>query len=355
MLKLQWRSSTDQTENWFYYSFRPCLHGLFFILSGMDQMKPRVLFSRCLGFEACRYNGEIIRDDFAERLKAFVQPVTVCPEVEIGLGVPRAPIKIVYHEGRTRLIQPATGRDLTAEMEGFVSSFLDRLGEVDGFVLKSRSPSCGTRDVKAYNEEGNIYPAFARRGFFGGAVMTRFPDKPVEDEGRLRNFLIRESFLCRLFSLARFRALRVRPTMAGLIEFHTRHKLLLLAYSQEALHRLGRLVANPEQLPVEHLLGEYEPLLSRALAKPPKYTSAINVLLHAFGYFKDRLNAQEKAFFLDTVEGYRRGRLPLSVPVNLLRSYIVRFGEPYLERQFFFNPYPAGLIDIADSGKGRDR
>ncbi|MCX7731685.1 MAG: DUF523 and DUF1722 domain-containing protein [candidate division WOR-3 bacterium] len=319
------------------------------------QPVPRVLFSRCLGFEACRYNGEIIRDDFVERLKGFVQPVTVCPEVEIGLGVPRPPIKIVYLEGEIRLIQPATGLDLTARMQEFVNSFLDRLGAVDGFVLKSRSPSCGTRDVKAYNEEGNIYPAFTRRGFFGGAVLTRFGNLPVEDEGRLRNFLIRESFLCRLFALARFRQLRAEPSPGALVEFHTRHKLLLLAFSPDGLRQLGRIVADAGRRPVPAVLTEYEPVFSRTLSRPPKYTNAINVLLHALGYFKEKLSSGEKAFFLDTIDAFRRGRLPLSVPVSLLRSWIVRFGEPYLEKQVFFQPYPEALADIADSGKGRDR
>jgi uncharacterized protein YbgA (DUF1722 family)/uncharacterized protein YbbK (DUF523 family) len=318
-----------------------------------DEIRPRVLFSRCLGFEACRYNGEIIRSDFVERLKGFVEPITVCPEMAIGLGVPRPPIRIVYLQERMRLIQPASGQDLTERMGIFVRSFLDGLEEVDGFVLKSRSPSCGTRDVKAYNEEGNIYPAFMRRGFFGGAVLERFPDKPVTDEGRLLNFLLRESFLCQLFALARFRKLRQAPTMGKLVEFHTRHKLLILAYNQEALQQLGRLVANPGHRPVEMVCREYEKILSRALSRPPKYTAAINVLLHALGYFKERLSSAEKAFFLDAIEGYRQGRLPLSVPVNLVRSYIVRFDEPYLKEQVFFNPYPEGLVAITDSGKGR--
>ncbi|MEO0070776.1 MAG: DUF523 and DUF1722 domain-containing protein [candidate division WOR-3 bacterium] len=321
----------------------------------MSGNKPIVLFSRCLGFEPCRYNGEIVRDQFVEHLKGFVEPITVCPEMAIGLGVPREPIRIIYLADQPRLIQPATGRDLTDLMSNFVRSFLDELKEIDGFVLKSRSPSCGIRDVKSYNEEGNLRPSVNRRGFFGNAVMAKFPFKPVEDEGRLKNFLIRESFLSRLFALARFRALRKNPTMSALVDFHARHKLLLLAYNQALMRELGRIVANPQKRPLKELLNEYEPLLSQALSRPPKYTSAINVLLHSLGYFSQRLSANEKAFFLDTIESYRRGKLPLSVPVSLIRSYIVRFDEPYLAKQYFFNPYPAELLDIADSGKGRDR
>ncbi len=321
----------------------------------MSDAKPKVLFSRCLGFEACRYNGEIIQDEFIERLKGYVEPVTVCPEMAIGLGVPRDPIRIVYQHDQPSLIQPATGRDLTAQMQDFVRSFLDALGPVDGFVLKSRSPSCGTRDVKSYNEDGNLRPAVMRQGFFGNALMTKFPLKPVEDEGRLKNFLIRESFLTRLFALARFRWLRANPTMSALVDFHARHKLLLLAYNQASLRQLGRIVANPQRRALTELLNEYEPLFSAAFSRPPKYTSAINVLLHALGYFSAKLSSDEKVFFLNTIAGYRTGKLPLSVPVNLIRSYIVRFDEPYLARQIFFNPYPAELAEITDSGKGRNR
>ncbi|MEO0080024.1 MAG: DUF523 and DUF1722 domain-containing protein [candidate division WOR-3 bacterium] len=321
----------------------------------MDEVRPVVLFSRCLGFEACRYNGEIVRDDFVERLKGFVEPLTVCPETAIGLGVPREPLRIVYHADRPRLIQPATGKDWTEPMAAFARSFLRGLKEIDGFVLKSRSPSCGTRDVKSYSEEGNLPPAVARRGLFGNAVMTAYPDKPVEDEGRLKNFLIRESFLCRLFALARFRRLRTNPSMAALIEFHARYKLLLLAYNQTALRQLGRIVANHDRRPLPELLDAYEPLLAQALSRPPKYNSAVNVLQHAFGYFSNGLSANEKRFFLETIESYRTGKLPLSVPVGLIRSYIVRFDEPYLAGQYFFNPYPLELVDIADSGKGRNR
>ncbi len=319
----------------------------------VDEVKPRVLFSRCLGFEACRYNGEIIRDEFVEMFKEYVEPVTVCPEMAIGLGVPREPIRIVYQGDERRLVQVTTGRDLTVEMLEFARAFLSRLPPIDGMVLKSRSPSCGTRDVKSYNEEGNLRPAVKRQGLFGGIAMEMFLDRPIEDEGRLKNFLIRESFLTRVFALARFRRLKEAPTMAKLVAFHTEHKLLLMAYDQQALSRMGRVVANLEHRPLNEIVAEYEVMLSRALAKPPKYTAAINVLFHALGYFKDKLTATEKAFFLDTVDDYRRGRLPLSVPVSLLFSYIVRFQEDYLARQRFFTPYPDGLRFISDSGKGR--
>lgn len=321
----------------------------------MEQPLPRLVFSACLGFDHCRYNGGIIQDEFCELLKGFVEPIPVCPEKEIGLGVPRDPIRIVYKNNDPQLIQPATNRNLTITMRSFASEFLKNLPPVDGFLLKSRSPSCGIRDVLSTDEKNNTRPAAIRTGLFGKMVLTHFPNTPVTDEGRLKNFLIRENFLTRVFALTRFRMVRASPTMANLIEFHTTHKLLLMAYNQQGLHYLGKIVANHEHHPLPILINHYETVLSRTLARPPKYNNAINVLFHALGYFSRRLTSKEKSFFLDTIEKYRRGKLPLSVPVNLLRSWVVRFDEPYLCRQWFFNPYPEQLQNISDSGKGRNR
>lgn len=319
----------------------------------MSAVRPRVVFSRCLGFEHCRYNGEVINDDFAVKLRDHVEVVTACPEMAIGLGVPRDPIRIVRTAGEKRLVQPTTGRDCTDEMTGFCAQFLDGLGPVDGFVLKSRSPSCGTRDVKTYNEEGNLLPSAKRQGFYGGAVMDRHPHLPVEDEGRLKNFTIREHFLARVWTLAEFRLAGAAPTMGKLVAFHARHKLLLMAYNQDELHRLGRITANPEHRPVEEVWHAYAEGLGRALAHPAKYTAAINVLMHALGYFKDGLNKAEKAEFLESLESFRRGKLPLSAPVGILRAWIARFDERYLAQQSFLRPYPVELVEISDSGKGR--
>jgi uncharacterized protein YbgA (DUF1722 family)/uncharacterized protein YbbK (DUF523 family) len=320
-----------------------------------DFPRPVVVVSKCLGFDHCRYNGEIVDDPFVRRLREFVEFRPVCAEMEIGLGVPRDPIRVVLVQGEMRLVQPSTGKDFTAPMNEFAGSFLDGIGPVDGFLLKSRSPSCGTRDVKIYNETGNLMSAAQRQGFFGRAAMARFGDAAVEDEGRLRNFLIRERFLTMLFTLARFRELSAEPTMARLTDFHARHKLLLMTYSEVVMRQLGKLGANAEHKPVTDVFKDYGVLLPRAFVSPPKYTAAINVLMHALGYFKEGLTADEKAFFLDSLQRYRTGKVPLSVPVGILRSWVVRFKEPYLAQQAFFQPYPEDLVEIADSGKGRDR
>jgi uncharacterized protein YbgA (DUF1722 family)/uncharacterized protein YbbK (DUF523 family) len=316
-------------------------------------MKPRIVVSSCIEFDHCRYNGLMISSEVVEKLKDFVEFVPVCPEVEIGLGVPRDPIRIVRADEKLSLVQPATGRALTNAMERFAARFLDALPAVDGFILKGRSPSCGLKDVKIYPAADKPSAVAKGMGLFGRAVTERFPLLPVEDEGRLSNFRIREHFLTRIFTLWRFRKLKSSPRMRDIVLFQAENKLLLMSYNQKELREMGRIVANPHRCPIEVLFSGYEEHLLKALAKPARYTSDINVLMHALGYFSERLTSEEKAFFLDSLEQYRDGKIPLSACLGVLRSWIVRFDEPYLEAQSYFEPYPAGLVEITDSGKGR--
>ncbi|WP_287152441.1 DUF523 and DUF1722 domain-containing protein [Candidatus Solincola tengchongensis] len=317
--------------------------------------KPVLVISRCLGFAACRWNGEIVRDDFVDLLSSHVRFITVCPEMEIGLGVPRDPIHIETGKGGLRLVQPATGRDVTGEMLAFCASFLESLPQVEGFILKARSPSCGIGDVKIFPSGRSEAGAVDKGpGFFGGEVKRRFPLLPTESEGRLKNFRLREHFLVRIFTLARFREAVGRGTVASLVDFHSRHKFLLMSYNQTELKALGRLAANPERKRAAELFEVYGEHLRKALSRPPRYVSNINVLLHSLGYFSDRLTAREKSYFLDALQRYRERKIPLSVPVDIMNSWIIRFEEKYLAEQAFFRPYPEGLAMISDSGKGRD-
>jgi uncharacterized protein YbgA (DUF1722 family)/uncharacterized protein YbbK (DUF523 family) len=286
-------------------------------------------------------------------LMPHVDFLPVCPEVEIGLGIPRHPIRIVKSGTELRLLQPETEKDVTDDMTGFVDRFLDAVEKVDGFVLKFRSPSCGMKDVKIYRGTEKGAAASKGAGFFGGEVVRRFSGLAVEDEGRLTNYKIREHFLTKIFTLASFRAVETSGRMRDLVQFHTEHKLLLMAYSQKQLKSLGRLVANPEKKSVEELLAGYRAGLEAALAAAPRASSCINVLMHGMGYFSKQLAHKEKAFFLDSLQEFREQRVPLSVPVGILKSYIVRFDEPYLGQQTFFDPYPEEMVSITDSGKGR--
>lgn len=315
--------------------------------------RPRVGVSKCLGFAACRYNGQMISDEFVRRLTDHVDFVTVCPEMEVGLGCPRDPIRVVMISKQPRLMQPATGKDISDTMREFAGRFLDGLGPAEGFILKGRSPSCGIKDVKIYGGPEYNMPQGVGRGFFGGAVLDWLPEAAVEDEGRLSNFLLREHFLTKLFALAAFRQVARTPEMNNLITFHAAHKYLLMAYHQTELRVLGRIVANHDHRPVAEVFAEYGEHLAKALARPPRYTSMINVLMHALGYVSEGLGAAEKALFLDTLEKYRDGQVPLSVATMLLKSWAIRFNVPYLLEQTFLAPYPEALVAITDSGKGR--
>lgn len=312
--------------------------------------RPRVVVSKCLGFAACRYNGVTIPDAFVQQLADYVEYLPVCPEFEIGLGVPRDPIRVVLIEGEVRLYQPATGRDVTQAMQDFAFAYLDGLEDVDGFILKGRSPSCGIKDVRRYHgTEAGAGQVKKGRGFFGAAVLERFAPLPVEEEGRLTNFTIREHFMTALFTLADFRAVKARGKVGELVRFHSDNKLLLMAYNESRLRQMGPIVANPQKRAAHEVIAEYEEHLGKALAKLPRRTAGINVLMHALGYFSKKLNAEEKAYFLDTLEKYRSEQVPLSVPVSLIGAWVVRFGEPYLARQTFFAPYPEVLVTISGS------
>lgn len=303
-------------------------------------IKPIVLFSKCLGFEHCRYNGEIINDDFVQKLVPLVEAKTICAEVEIGLGVPRDPIRIVSVGDELRLVQPATGDDVTRKMLDFCDSFLSSLADVDGFILKFRSPSCGIKDVRRFPPGEKKASLGKGAGFFGGAILERFPHLGVETEGRLMNFRIREHWLTKLYTMARFREMKKSGSMKDLVDFHTRSKFSLMAYNQKELKEMGRIVANPEKRPMTEVISDYGEHLSGALAKSPRYTSNINVLMHAMGYFSDKISTDEKSYFLDSLERYRQGQIPLSVCIHIIRSWIIRFDEPYLSQQAFFQPYP---------------
>lgn len=317
-------------------------------------VRPQVVVSKCLGFAACRYNGQVIPDPFVEQLRPFVDFLPVCPEVELGLGVPRPPIRVIQREGERRLVQPETGRDITESMQSFAASFLAGLPAVDGFILKNRSPSCGIKDVKLYAGMTGETPVGKGAGFFGQAVLERFGHLAVEDEGRLTNLTLRDHFLTKLFTLARFRQAKAAGAMEELVRFHTEHKLLLMAYNQSRLQAMGRVAANPGRRPAAEVFASYERLLWEALARPPRRTAGINVLMHALGYFSERLTPAEKALFLDTLERYRGRHVPLSTPLYILRAWVARFQEPYLARQVFFEPYPIALVSPTDSGKDRD-
>jgi len=320
----------------------------------MDFVKPKIVVSKCIEFEHCRYNGNIISSDTVDLLKPHVDFITVCPEVEIGLGVPREPIRLVGDEESSRLMQPSTGKDVTEDMRDFAEDFLSGLPRVDGFVLKSSSPSCGPWQVKLYPSTDKV-PALSKKGVghFAAVLHEKFPRTAIEDEGRLTNFTIRENFLTRIFATAAFHEMTATGEMRDLVDYHSRYKLLLLAHNEQNMREMGRIVANPDKLPTGEVIEKYRDILMTTFSKAPSPGNNVNVLQHSVGFFKKELTSEEKAYFVQTIDQYVAGRIPLSVPIGIVRLYIVRFGEDYLSQQAYFKPYPTELVTISDSGKGR--
>ncbi|MCM8711589.1 DUF523 and DUF1722 domain-containing protein [Clostridium sp. SYSU_GA19001] len=315
-----------------------------------NNLKPTVVVSRCLGFDYCRYNGDIKPDKFVQKLGNFVNYITVCPEVGIGLPIPRDPIRVVSEKNNLILYQPSTGKDLTADMNKFSEDFLSSLPEIDGFILKGRSPSCGIKDVKIFLGKENTSGSVKGSGLFAKAVLEKFSEKAIEEEGRLTNFKIREHFLTKLFLFYRFRQIKKSNSMAELIKFQSDNKYLFMAYNQKEQKLLGRIIANHEKNSFDELIKDYEKHLSSAFAKTPRYTSIINALQHIFGYFSDKLSSKEKDFFLNTLEKYRENKIPLSVLIHLLKGYAIEYNEEYILQQTILSPYPDELVDISDSG-----
>lgn len=313
--------------------------------------KPKIVVSRCLGFAKCRYNGQTIPDNFVESLKDYVEYTTVCPEVEIGLGIPRDPIRLIVEDGKIELYQPATDNLYTDEMNKYSTEKLEEIGDVDGFILKGRSPSCGTKDVKVYKGRGKAPNLGKDLGIFTKHVIEKYPYLAVEEEGRLTNLKIREHFLTKLYTMMNFKKVMESNSMGELVKFHSTNKYLLTAYSQVYLKKLGKIVANHENLPFKDAVYDYREDLGRAFSDVPKHTNYINSFMHMFGYFSGSITAKEKEFVLDSFEKYRHDKIPLSVPVNILKSYVLRYEQDYLLDQSIWSPFPEELLDISDSGK----
>jgi uncharacterized protein YbgA (DUF1722 family)/uncharacterized protein YbbK (DUF523 family) len=293
-----------------------------------------------------RFDGGHKRDLFlVGTFGKFVHWVPVCPEVEMGLGTPRETIRLVRRGGETRLVMPKSGADHTEAMRAYAARRLRELETEDlsGYVLKKDSPSCGMERVRLYDENG--VPARTARGAFAEALLARFPDLPVEEEGRLGDLRLRENFVKRVFAYHRLKAFFAgRWTLGGLVAFHTAHKLVLLAHSPEAYRRIGRLVARAKSLPRSELRASYTSECMAALAVPTSNRRHTNVLQHMLGYFSKDLAAGERQELVGLIDDYRKGLVPLVVPLTLVRHHVRRLGVEYLKGQVYLEPHPKELM-----------
>ncbi len=317
--------------------------------------RPRVVLSACLELDACRHDGGQISDEFVRWLRPHVELVPVCPEVEIGLGVPRDTIRLVAEGERTRMVQPATGNDLTERMQGFSQRWLDGLDAIDGFLLKAGSPSCGTGGVKVYGAADKGSAAVRTEpGLFAARVQERYGDRAVETDGRLRNFPLRHHFLTRLFAFAELRELGPQPRAAALADFQRRHKHLLMTYDQQCMRELGAIAADGNAGSDGERYRAYAARFREALAQMPSRESYINSLMHMYGHFKKGLSAAETDDFMALLADFRNHRLPLHAVTSVIRSWCSRFAYDYLADQSLLEPYPRELVQMRDSGKGVD-
>uniref|UniRef100_I2Q3I5 DUF1722 domain-containing protein n=1 Tax=Desulfovibrio sp. U5L TaxID=596152 RepID=I2Q3I5_9BACT len=308
----------------------------------------RVGVSACLLGQPVRYDGGHKHDRYVtDTLGRYFTFVPVCPEVEAGFGVPREAMRLVGDPEAPRLVTIKTGMDLTERMRALAARRADELaGEnLCGFIFKAKSPSSGFTRVKVYNTKG--LPTESGVGLFARAFMDRLPLVPVEDEGRLHDDRLRENFIERIFTLARWRQTLAGDGQTGLtarlIGFTASHKLLLMSHSPQLARQLGKLTAEAGNRPADALLQSYETLLMRTLALPATPAKHTNVLQHIMGYFKKSLTGDEKKELGEVIDTYRLGLVPLIVPVTLLAHYTRKYDVAYLRGQHYLTPHPVEL------------
>ena len=317
-------------------------------------VKPNIFVSACIEYESCRFDGSMIADDYVKRMKDVVNFIRVCPELSIGLGAPREAVRLVKRKGEDqKLLSSVHGYDYTEKMDTFTEKYLEKLyrRDVDGFLMKAKSPTCGVGDVKVYSDIGKAHLESARNdGMFGGAIKAKFPDHPIETERRISNYNIRENFFTHVFTMAAFRHMKDDFKYKDLVEFHAKNKYLYMSYNQEILKKMGRIVANHDKLSHEEVLDAYQKHLRKLLHGEPSQKRRVNTLQHLYGYFKDKLDTPEKEYFFDTLDDYIDHKIPYSNVLYLLRGYAVRFKEDYLLKQTVFQPFPKELTVMMDSG-----
>jgi uncharacterized protein YbgA (DUF1722 family)/uncharacterized protein YbbK (DUF523 family) len=311
-----------------------------------DRRPPiRLGISACLLGDEVRFDGGHKRDRFlTDTLGPFVEWVKVCPEVEMGLGTPRETLRLVAADGTLRLITTRTGIDHTGAMNAWSAERVEELAheQLSGYVLKKDSPSCGMARVKVY---GLPIPERSGRGLFAAALMERFPNLPVEEEGRLSDPRLRENFIERVFAYRRLRDVFTGTwTTGALIRFHTAHKMSLLSHSTTAYQALGRLVAGARGQKPSALREAYESLFMSTMAKiatPARHTT---VLQHMAGLLKRLIDGDSKRELQGAIDEYRRGLVPLVVPLTLLRHYVRLHQVAYLAGQTYLEPHPRELM-----------
>jgi uncharacterized protein YbgA (DUF1722 family)/uncharacterized protein YbbK (DUF523 family) len=315
-------------------------------LTARDSSRVRIGISSCLLGEKVRFDGGHKKDEFlTSHFGRYVEWVPVCPEFEIGLGVPRESLRLVADGKNVRLVAPRSGLDHTERMNNWTKEQTRHLidQELCGYVLKRSSPSCGLERVKVYSGSGLLNRE--GRGVFASGLVDRFPNLPMEEEGRLNNARLRENFVSQVFCYKRWMDLqREGLTRARIMHFHARHKFLLMAHEQAGMRRLGNLIGQTARSISAKQLGvEYFDAFCEVMRHTPSRRNHTNVLQHLAGYFSEQLAPDDRAELSEVIDRYRRDRLPLIVPVTLIRHYVRKLKVEYLRDQIYLDPHPDEL------------
>lgn len=306
--------------------------------------KIKIGISACLLGEKVRYNGGHTQDRFiTDTLSEFFEYQPFCPEVAIGLGVPRETMRLVKTDQGIRSIMPKTGGDYTEQLSAYADEVIPTLDQISGYVLKSKSPSCGMERVKVYDEKG--MPSDVKGvGIYAERLQEKMPDLPIEEEGRLHDPLLKENFIKRVFVYHEWQTLVADGITAdALIKFHARHKMILILHHYGESKDLGRIIAGVTDDTAPEIADEYIAGVMQTLKRMATRRHHGQVLTRIVGTINKQLDEAQKRDILDMINEYTAGELPLSAPVRLIRHYLTAIDDPYIANQSYLQPYPDSL------------
>ena len=306
----------------------------------------RVGVSACLLGQEVRYDSGHSRDRYVtDTLADHFTLVPVCPEVEIGMGIPRETVRLEGGLENPRMVAPKSRADWTDRMNDYSRQRVRQLAgdELCGYIFRKKSPSCGVFRVKVFPEKG--LPASNGRGLFAAEFARQNPLVPIEEEGRLCDPVLRENFIERIFGLHRLKQVFAGRWKRGdLVEFHAREKYLLMAHDPQGLKNLGQLVAAVSQHTPAQFRDRYMAEYMAILGRTATVRKHVNTLQHIAGYLRPAVSAPERARVLAVIADYHQGLVPLIVPMTLIRHYIELNDIPYVNRQIYLNPHPRELM-----------
>ncbi|SDV04500.1 YbgA family protein [Pseudomonas mucidolens] len=308
--------------------------------------KPKIAISACLLGENVRFNGGHKQSPLcSQTLSEYFDFVPLCPEVAIGLGIPREAIRLVGDPQQPQAVG-SVHRELnvTQPLHNYARQMAAEHTDLCGYIFMQKSPSCGLERVKVYRDNGT--PAESGgRGIYAQAFCARHPDLPVEEDGRLHDPVLRENFLTRVFVYADWQQLRVEGlTRHGVLCFHARYKYQLMAHSPAHYKSLGNMLGNMRQAEdLDNLAARYFSELMAGLKKCATRGTHSNVLQHISGYLKHVISAEDKQEMQTLIGQYRHGIVPLVVPLTLLKHHFRQHPDRYIAQQAYLQPHPENL------------